>query len=65
MALPANRDEKANDVPAPLRRDLAGYYREKALLCTGLAEETVDRETREQWATLADGWTRLAVHQSR
>ena len=65
VASPANRDEKTNDVAAPERGDAARYYRQKAMECIGYAAEAADRDTREQWVTLADGWTRLAMQQSR
>jgi hypothetical protein len=53
-----------DDAPSPRRENIAAFYRKKAIDCLRFAEETRDPETRDQWITLADGWTRLAMQQS-
>jgi hypothetical protein len=61
---PAKTD---SDEPPPEREPntLASYYRQKASECLRFAEAASDAAAREEWITLANGWTQLALHTQR
>jgi hypothetical protein len=61
---PATTDDEERP-PEREPNTLAAYYRQKASECLRYAEAASDPATREEWITLANGWTQLALHTQR
>jgi hypothetical protein len=60
-----DRDKSPDDSTPAKRNTLVEYYRQKADDCLRFAAEATDEDTRDQWITLANGWTRLALQAGR
>jgi len=62
---PATNDDDKRPPPDREPSNLASYYRQKAAECLRYAEATSDPAARDEWITLANGWTQLALHTQR